>query len=131
MPKVFNDPKYPSKCNVWRGVPGDPFNTGHHAGAPDLADESCEFIVRWSQANNVCYNVAESFSFVPLLALIYFRKGTDVRGAMDQTTWMDTIECPAGSGRFYNVLDVSPVALDFSNEFLVANVFAVELPTPF
>jgi hypothetical protein len=46
-------------------------------------------------------------------------KGTDIRDG-SATVRGDTVECPAGTGRFYRVGYVDDVAKGFPNEYRVA-----------
>jgi hypothetical protein len=51
-------------------------------------------------------------------------KLTDVRGPQDMGGDPDQIECPAGTGRFYNVWFVDDVGKGFPNEYRIAGVVA-------
>jgi hypothetical protein len=124
-------PAFPSRCNIWRGLLTNYNGVTNAAGAPAISDQPCELVFRNGYFPNTSFSVASSLYWTGLAPLIYFPKGTDVRGPLDQATSYDTVECPAGSGRFYVVVDVSPVALDFPNEFLAAAVAWGEYPTPF
>lgn len=131
MAKTHNLPAFPSKCNVWRGIAAPDIYTVQNTGAPALADQACEMV--WLHGGNVqaILNPAQTIGTTCGLLGIYFPVGTDVRGLVDGTTGFDTIECPSGSRRYYNVTDILPVGLGFANEFLLAIVIPVELPTPF
>lgn len=51
-------------------------------------------------------------------------KGVDVRGPQDIQSF-DMVECPAGSGRWYQVFGVDDIGKGFSNEHRTASIFAL------
>lgn len=51
-------------------------------------------------------------------------KGTDIRGPQD-TTSLDMVEVPAGSGRWYFVDGVDDVGKGFTNEYREASITAL------
>jgi hypothetical protein len=131
MGRAYQLPQFPSVCKVWRGSLTDYYLVVHNTGSPALTGQKCEVVARWAQNLNVSFNTPANNNLAPQLLVIYFPKGTDIRGMMDTTTYCDTVEVPSGSGRFYIVTDTFPVALDFENEFLAAAIIPGELPTPF
>lgn len=101
-------PAFPLLANIWHfpNAPGSP---------PDLSpkaelrvDTSVKQLVTSGAARQQC-----------LSRSMYVPKGTDLR-----TSWFggtsDVVELPAGSGRFYNILDVDDIAKGFPNEFRIA-----------
>jgi len=131
MAKTHALPVFPSRCNVWRGVSAADLYVVSNTGAPALADQPCELVYQhWGSVNSIL-NPAQTIGAAGAGLGIYFPVGTDIRGVADGSTGFDTVECPSGSRRFYNVIDTLPVALGFPNEFLLAIVLPVELPTPF
>lgn len=49
-------------------------------------------------------------------------RGSDIRPGLGFWGTPDTVECPAGSGRYYDVLCVDDVARGFANEYRLASL---------
>jgi len=57
-------------------------------------------------------------------------KGSDIRGDVDTDGEPDTVEIPDGSGAFWRVHWVHPIALGFDNEHVCARVTPLTGTTP-
>jgi len=119
----FRVPTFNLVCNVWSrsAVPAGPVTiTG--LGAPRIADQECQL----RQAGKLS-TAQDELTFWVFGWEILFPPGTDIR---DNMSWdgvainqPDFIECPAGSGRGYTVVQVDDAAKGFMNEYRVAFVF--------
>ncbi len=110
MAKTHNLPQFPLVAFIWRL--GNPTTNPPDGTTP-------------AQLHDVV--VSRQVSGLPgvnrqlMTRFIYMPKGTDVRPSWTAAEG-DTVECPAGTGRYYTVLDVDDVAKGFANEFRVALV---------
>lgn len=111
---AFSVPNFNLTCNIFRGpyltrflaLPGWPCNLAYS---------------RRVQTMSAATATTDSGTIVMSLLL---PAGTDVRDlscSFDE----DVIECPAGSGRWYQVSSVDDVGKGFPNEYRMANIFAI------
>lgn len=108
----FRVPKFPLTCRVWHNVTGPPF-------PPPLVPAltpPCQ--LRTTPGPKLAGSPVEG-SVLNTLLLVPAK--TDLRGYTD-TTVGDLVECPVGTGRFYQVLAVEDVAKGFPNEYRLATV---------
>jgi hypothetical protein len=121
-----NMPRFPATCDVYRNhftaVPPQ-FYVG---GSPALTGIKCEVIGRM-QGGDTGYVYFDNplftpygWTYYPSLILMYFEKGTDIRGSANQTSGPDSIV--TSDGWQFMVLEVFPIAHKFDNEFLGALV---------
>lgn len=101
-------PKLPTfnlTCNVWYGVAFFP-----PMGAPNLAAVPCQLQLG-ERVPYVAFQFYGCFILVPKL--------TDIAANPRSVPipFADTVECPAGSGRFYVVEFVDDVGKGFANEY--------------
>lgn len=102
MPFVV--PEFPLVAAIWRaGLPV--------AGPPSVVSP-CN--VAFGRRVHVVFD-ATGLEAGALLALLLFPAGTDVRDNV-MAPGADKIECPQGSGRFYEVRYVNDLGAGFSNE---------------
>lgn len=110
---AFLPPTFNLLCNIYSGpavVP--PF------GAPRIANQPCQ--LRLYKTGPIVN--AAGFTSGMYIAIL-LPAGTDVRGGIGFQTMADLVECPAGSGRYYEVRTFDDVAKGFSNEYRFAIVF--------
>jgi hypothetical protein len=110
---AFTVPSFPIMCNIWPTwtVP---------AGAPRVTSP-CNLSV--GRAVRAITNGWEPVEPLPLLTVLLLPPLTDVRDAANTGTVGDTVEVPAGSGRYYRVVGVDDVAKGFANEYRYATIF--------
>jgi hypothetical protein len=102
---AFRLPTFNLTCNIWRASAGQP-----PSGAP-VVTVQCQL----RPTRRSIYRTVSAGPF-QLVEEILMPKLTDVRSLAGAGS-SDTIECPAGSGRFYGVLGVDDVAKGFPNEY--------------
>jgi len=119
---AFDPPTFNLLCNVWHQVPDPP---ALPAGAPNIANLPCNLrILKTADVITTQGSQPTAFIAVP--------KGTDLRvlvgwrslRAPGGTT--PIIECPAGTGRIYQIFAIDDVAKGFPNEYRFALVTQVE-----
>lgn len=99
---------------------------------------SPECNLQMSRRVNTGYFTADSFyDGVRMQMYLLLPPLTDIRPSKCvgyDSPVADLVECPAGSGRIYQVVDVDDVGKGFSNEFRVASVYGTAQygawPTP-
>lgn len=98
-------PSFPLVCKVWH-LPNAPPN-------PRDFEARCQLI--WGPGKIIGQSLGGS---VPDHAsrFLYLPAGTDIH-CTTQALFGDIIECPASSGRFYEVVSVDDMAKGFRNEF--------------
>lgn len=112
-------PTFNVLCNIWRG-PG-------HVGAPAL-----------SPVCQLGYPGRGPFQVIPgtlptgqIPWFLRLPARTDIRDA-GVVGGGDTVECPAGTGRFYRVQWADDVARGFTNEYRLAFIYKIyPWPLPF
>jgi|SRR5579864_2182908 len=111
-------PSFNITCNVWNST-----GTVPPFGAPTLAAVPCQ--LRFGEMIFTQLGTfAQMFVLVPKLTDIAKSRGGPAS---------DLIECPAGSGRYYNVQFVDDVAKGFANEYrcvVVTQASPWPVPTP-
>jgi len=116
---AFTVPTFNLLCNIWTAGMGPP-------AAPRLANVACN--LAWGRR---VQTLTVGSGFVPMVLLL--PAGTDVRFSRN-ATGPDTIECPAGTGRYYTVLAVDDLGKGFPNEHRGAAIEAITTfglwPTP-
>ena len=105
---MFRVPTFNLTCNVWR-------STTPVINPPDLSP-TCQLRAAGKQSTG--QDVSQDWVF---LWSILFPANTDVRDAISPGG-ADTIECPAGSKRYYSTAMVDDVAKGFANEYRTAFV---------
>lgn len=116
---AFRTPVFNLTCNLWRNAPALP-----PAGPPDLV-LSCQ--LAWDGTGRFLL-LPRAAATVPIHFMqlrLPFR--TDVRG-LSQTPTPDTVEVPAGTGRYYQVHRVDDVARGFANEYRCALISEISFP---
>jgi len=117
MPFVV--PTFNLSANVWR-------NGNATTNPPDLTVD-CQLRAAGKQSTG--QDPANGWAFLWSLLIA---SGTDIRDDIS-SGGKDTVECPAGTGRFYSVELVDDVARGFSNEYRIAFIQKVSpwpVPTP-
>lgn len=112
-------PQFPLLANVWHT--GNPVTD-----PPDLANIKAELratVTHRQVTSTLTLNRGNITRF------IYFEKHTDVR-AIWPSGFGDVVELPAGSRRYYDIVDVEDVAKGFPNEFRIAAVTVTTNVTP-
>ncbi len=56
--------------------------------------------------------------------------GTDVRGSESGTGILDVVECPVGTGRWYQVIQVDDIGKGYANEHRSAAILALPVWVP-
>lgn len=95
-------PTFNLLCNVWHGVVPIP-----PIGAPNIANLPCQL----TQGERVVTSLT-----VGGIGYLLVPKGTDVRDT-HQVGGADTVECPAGTGRYYQIFYLDDVGKGFPNEY--------------
>lgn len=108
---AFRLPTFNLTCNIWQNV-GAPL-TMPPPGPPTFPGVPCQLRVVWTAY--VVNATGSAFWRMLLLPAL-----TDIRPAHAGGGQADAVECPAGSGRFYNVLSVEDQHKGFPNEYRFA-----------
>lgn len=109
----FTVPNFNITCNVWHGPNVPP--------APPDATEDCN--LAYGRRVNLG-PISEDFDSGVVMTLL-LPPGTDVR-SVPQSSYGDTFEVPAGTGRFYTTIGVDDIGKGFPNEHRAA----ILIPTP-
>jgi hypothetical protein len=104
MATGFRVPAMPLVCNVWHAPNAPP-------AAPDIANLQCQ-LRGPAQHPSGLSSVFASVVATPALLVTAL---TDIRDYANPNG-TDTVECPAGSGRFYLIQMVEDVGKGFLNE---------------
>jgi hypothetical protein len=84
----------------------------------------------WGNRVNVASTGGTGAIGIPLVCMtLLLPPLTDVRGPLS-STGADTVECPAGSGRYYAVVFVDDIGKGFDNEHRAAMLEQFQVPTP-
>ena len=114
---AYRLPVFNLSANIWRS--GNPTSN-----PPDVVSP-CQLRAAGKQSTG--QDVANDWSF---LWAVLFPPLTDVRDAYS-APGQDTLEVPAGSGRFYQAALVDDVAKGFTNEYRIAFVLKlIAWPSP-
>lgn len=106
----FRLPSMPLLCNIWQQF-GPPFA---HPPFPRVTTR-CQLRLRQTTFT------ADTGSTIPAGIELLVPKGTDIRPLNGFTMGLhDQVECPAGTGRFYDVVAVEDIAKGFPNEYRIA-----------
>jgi len=110
---MFRTPNLPLLCNIY-----DWFTPLTSVPVPRHSDVPCQ--LRYLKTQEAERAGGGTNYWCPLLLL---GAGKDVR-MYDATTGTqsDIVECPAGSGLFFNVMSVGDVAKGFPNEYRAASL---------
>jgi len=119
-------PQFPSLADVYDGDLTDLTQFQRHFVTKRIAAVKCEVVTRvgqvlsniFSNMYNPAYVLAGGLYYTSPLVLIYFPKGTDIRGLEDTATGQDTII--VDGTEIFVVAAVAPVAMGFAGEFLCA-----------
>lgn len=111
-------PQFPLTANVWRYL----VDVTTHA---PILTPPCQLYVNREGAN--CWNY-QTGGHECLVTLMYTPALTDLR-AYSPRAVPDTVEVPAGSGRYYRIEHVEDFAKGFPNEFRVARIAQYIPPT--
>lgn len=118
--KVFVLPTFNLSVNIWR-------NTNATSNPPDVIS-TCQ--LRFPDGVDV---QVSAMGTVQVLMLLLLPSGTDIRSWVQGSPFpeQDTVECPAGSGRFYTVAFIDDAAKGFANEHRIALIAQqASWPTP-
>lgn len=108
----FNVPTFNLECDIYTG----PWNTR----VLRIAGQECNLQYGRRPHQNSDFPLANEFSAVMNLLLPAL---TDIRSTLCSYI-ADSVECPAGSGRWYLVAAVDDVGKGFDNEFRVATLLS-------
>jgi len=117
---AFTEPTFNLVCNV--------FDHGTTTG-PRIVDLECN--LAWGRRVNVATTGGTDTIGIPFLAMsLLVPAGSDIRGPQSAEL-PDNIECPSGSGRFYEVVFVDDIGKGFDNEHRCAMLQqSAPWPTP-
>jgi hypothetical protein len=105
MPFVV--PQFPLECNIF---------TAHNIAAPPRLTEECNLAWGHRVAMPAIGATADnSYLGFPGTMTLLLPALTDIRDAFNASSY-DSVECPAGSGRYYDVLYVDDIGKGFANE---------------
>jgi hypothetical protein len=110
---AYNLPTLNLTVNVWHGT----------NFPPNVEDATYDCNLQFAQHSKA--DIATQLLYSSMYLLL--PKGTDIRGAWDGLN-PDTVEVPAGTGRYYIVLFVDDVGKGFANEYRVAAINQVNDP---
>lgn len=112
---AFTVPQMPLVCNIYAG----PWLTKALRSSPD-----CN--LAWGRRVQLSGHNAGDFDSLPvsLSQVLLLPALTDIRDGV-QTLHPDIVECPAGSGRWYQVLAVDDIGKGFPNEHRGAVLTAI------
>lgn len=109
---AFVPPTYNLVCRVWsKGV--NPL-----ANPPRNPAQSCQLRGPKETLGSALNYLG--FTQVNVSMYLLLPKGADLRDDQPTSTIGDTVECPSGTGRYYEVFCVDDVAKGFLNEYRVA-----------
>jgi hypothetical protein len=109
---AFSVPDFNTDCDIYTG----PWNTR----VLRIAGQECNLQYGRRPASHADFPVSNEFSVCMNLLL---PAGTDIRSTVCGYI-ADSVECPAGSGRWYFVANVDDVGKSYPNEFRVALLLA-------
>lgn len=106
-------------CNIWSSGSGPP----PIGVAPRISNQPCG--LTFGRRANVASSGGTTLAGVPIQTIsLLLPKLTDVRGPQD-SVGPDWVECPALTGRWYQVTFVDDVGKGYANEYRQASLFAV------
>lgn len=109
----YTPPVYNTEINIW--------HDGTDTSDPPDATATVNFA--WDRRGHTdSVDPSDPGKTVPFMTVLA-PSTTDLRGYIDNAAAPDTIEVPAGSGRFYLVHYVDYIGMGFSNEHLGADVY--------
>lgn len=113
---AYVQPTFNLIANIWRA--GNPV-----INPPDVVAD-CN--LAYGRRVNVASTGGTTLQGAPLIAMnLLMPQGTDIRGPQD-TVGPDTVECPAGTGRYYGVFFVDDIGKGFANEHRTAALLAIQ-----
>lgn len=123
---AFTLPNFNLTCNV-RPTTSNAWPPGTiPATANRLTGQACA-LVCGHRSTSSAVQISATTSYPTSLAMfLLLPVGTDVRGMQDSTGHTDAVECPAGTGRWYQVGWVDDVAKGYPNEHRVALLFPLQ-----
>jgi hypothetical protein len=119
-------PQFPATCDIYRNSIANMAALGIKAFQPytalgaALTDVECEVIGHPGLEGPPVYNTAVMEFYSTLSIIMYFPKGTDIRGLTNLVSGFDTIV--TSDGWKFCVVDTYPIAHGFENEFLACVV---------
>lgn len=114
---AFVVPNFNITCNVWHSPVIPP------VGLPAIAGLACQLTM---DGRIITTGLGGGLRSVMLLKV---PSGTDLRGQFSSTS-RDTVECPAGSGRYYTCWAVDDVSRGFANQYRLGFIVQENIPTP-
>lgn len=109
---AFVPPTFNLVCKIWdKGVPV--------ANPPRNPAQVCQLRVPHS-INFVAVNIFPINEYIA--AMLLLPANTDIRDDIPNSNIGDTVECPSGSGRYYEVFQVDDVGKGFLNEYRIAYI---------
>jgi hypothetical protein len=118
---AFRPPVFNLTCRVWRWYAG-PYTSTHAGGVDSL----CQ--LRYYRTGAAA---SEAYAQAGLIGIALPAR-TDIRPNNDWGVGIngDIVECPKGSGRFYEAQFVDDVARGFSNEYRLVFCTHAQAPYP-
>lgn len=115
-------PNFNLTCNIWHQDADNP------VGAPNVVSP-CQLYIWKGPGFDVSPGRTDLWHFPVYLRL---PAGTDIRFSIAGGPPLDTVEVPAGTGRFYLVAQVEDSHKGFANEYRVAVIIARGIwPVPY
>ncbi len=118
MARTYKVPIFPLQCNIWR-LPTIP------PTVPAVLTIPCQLRMMKTAFTSQSHIVSPG-----VLMLLLVAKGTDIRDGTYGVGNEDTVEVPAGTGRYYRVQNVDDVAKGFVNEYRAAAILRITNPLP-
>ena len=116
-------PNFNLLCNIWRNTTLGNIPSAAPTGPPDMANVPCALV--FGRRVNVASTGGTNEAGVPLLCMsLLTRKGTNIQGP-EGPGGVDSVECPAGTGRYYWVAMVDDIGKGYPNEHRTAGIFAI------
>lgn len=115
---VYNPPQFNLACKIWHQP------ALYHVDPPDVTTV-CQLYATRVIGTEFTFGLPKQW-FVA--QQIRFPAGTDVRFDLSGDALGDIVECPAGSGVYYEVHQVADYHKGFPNEYRVAYVLMHDIP---
>lgn len=120
---AFRLPNFNLRCNI-RPTTSHVWPPGTvPTGANRLTNQLCA-LVAGERSSAAAVQISATSTYPTSIGMFLLLPAlTDIRGIQDSTFNVDAVECPAGTGRWYQVAWVDDVAKGYANEHRMALMF--------
>lgn len=118
-------PTFNLRCNIGPSGAGPvSWPPAPYVGPPRLANQVCALV--FGKRVNVASSGGTGGQGYPVVCMsLLLPPHVDVRAQQSLDRWPDAVEVPAGSGRWYGVLDVDDIGKGWPNEHRTASLYAI------